>query len=71
MYVAGLDSGVLKSTNGGTSWVASNTGLTYKSVQSLSISLSNPQVLYAGTNQGNANSGIMLPPMEEVPGHAK
>ncbi len=60
MYTAGLDSGVFKSTNGGTSWFTVNTGLTYKSVQALAISNSNPQVLYAGTNQGNASSGIYV-----------
>jgi photosystem II stability/assembly factor-like uncharacterized protein len=55
-----LDLGVFKSTNGGTSWTASNTGMTYTAVQALAIAPSNGQVLYAGTNQLNANSGIYV-----------
>jgi hypothetical protein len=60
IYSAGLTAGIFKSTNGGTSWAAVNTGLTYTAVQTLAISPSNPLVLYAGTNQGNPNSGIYV-----------
>ncbi|MEK9138589.1 MAG: hypothetical protein AAB393_15810, partial [Bacteroidota bacterium] len=61
IYSAGLDSGVYKTTNAGVSWFAVNTGLTYVKVQALAICRSNPNVLYAGTDQnGGANSGIYV-----------
>ncbi len=59
IYEAGLDSGIYKTTNAGLNWFPVNNGLTYNKVQCLSISLSNPLILYAGTDQnGAANSGI-------------
>jgi hypothetical protein len=48
----GAESGVFKSTNGGESWVAKNSGLTNLYVWSLAMDPSNPQVLYAGTLGG-------------------
>ena len=61
LYSAGLDSGVYKSTNSGVSWFAANNGLTYRAVQALAISMSNPGVLYAGTDQnGSTNSGVYV-----------
>ncbi len=61
LYAATLDSGVFKTTNRGTSWFSVNTGLPYRAVQSLAISRSNPNVLYAGTDQnGGANSGVYI-----------
>ena len=59
IYAGGLDSGIYKTTNAGLNWFSVNTGLTYKKVQSLAISSSNPQILFAGTDQnGSSNSGI-------------
>jgi photosystem II stability/assembly factor-like uncharacterized protein len=61
MYHGGLDSGIFKSTNAGVNWSPANTGLLYLKVQCLAISSSNPNVLYAGTDQnGAANSGIYV-----------
>ena len=41
--------GVFKSTNGGGSWTAINTGLTNPNVLALAIDPSAPATLYAGT----------------------
>ncbi|MBM2840731.1 MAG: hypothetical protein HW412_1259, partial [Bacteroidetes bacterium] len=61
IYSAGLDSGVYKTTNAGVSWFAVNTGLTYRNVQALAISRSNPNVLYAGTDHlGGVNKGVYV-----------
>jgi|GEM_PF-1025855 len=59
LYVAGLDSGIYKTTNGGLNWFAVNNGVTYKKVQCLAISPSSPDIIYAGTDSlGGANSGV-------------
>jgi hypothetical protein len=59
IYCAGLDSGVYKTTNGGVSWAAVNTGLTYNHVQTIAMSQSNNNILYCGTDQlGTTNSGV-------------
>lgn len=59
IYCASLDSGVYKSTDGGASWAAVNTGLTYNHVQAIAISQSNNNIVYCGTDQlGGANSGM-------------
>jgi photosystem II stability/assembly factor-like uncharacterized protein len=50
MYVAGLDSGVYKTINGGLNWIAVNNGLLSKRVQCLAIAPSSPNTLYAGTD---------------------
>ena len=61
IYVAGLDSGVYKTTNAGLSWSAVNSGLAYNKVQALAISPSSPNILYAGTDQnGGSNSGMYI-----------
>ena len=61
IYAAGLDSGVYKTTNTGVSWFAINSGLTYNKVQAMAISPSEPEVLYAGTDQnGGSNSGMYV-----------
>ncbi len=61
MYQVGLDSGVYKTINGGFSWFPVNNGLTYKFVQCIAISPSNPNVLYVGTDQNGAtNSGMYV-----------
>src|SRR5207249_10170841 len=50
---AGTDSnGVFKSTNGGASWSAVNTGLTVKTVSILAVDPQTPATLYAATQSG-------------------
>jgi hypothetical protein len=49
---AGTPGGVFKSTNGGGSWTAINTGLTNTVVSALAIDPSAPATLYAGTSSG-------------------
>ncbi len=60
MYCGSLDSGIVKSTNGGLNWFSSRTGMTYFHVQSLAVAPSNPNIIYAGTDSlgGYANCGV-------------
>src|SRR5204862_1753586 len=46
---AGTYGGVSKSTDGGATWTASNTGLTNTEVNVLAIDPQTPAILYAGT----------------------
>jgi len=57
MYACGLDQGVFKTTDGGTSWAQINNGIQLITVQVIAISQNNPQYLYAGTAPG-ANGGV-------------
>src|SRR5438105_1230466 len=60
---AGTDSnGVFKSTNGGASWSAVNTGLTVKTVSNLAIDPQTPATLYAATRAagGFGSSGVVF-----------
>jgi hypothetical protein len=50
--------GMYKSTNGGNSWHAINTGLTNLVVQALVINPVNPTTLYVGTNGGGIFKSI-------------
>jgi hypothetical protein len=53
VYAGLKNAGIIKSTDGGTSWKAINTGLpSGVSVTTLVISPTNPSTLYVGTNQG-------------------
>jgi photosystem II stability/assembly factor-like uncharacterized protein len=52
LYAGTFFGGVFKSTNGGTSWTAINSGLTITSVYALAIDPSTPAMLYAGTDGG-------------------
>jgi len=75
-YQAGTNGGgIFKSTNGGATWVAANTGLTDTYVTSLVIDPVTPATLYAGTfgggvfkstdggtNWGAANTGLTVTP---------
>src|SRR5437016_4607599 len=59
IYAGSGTSGVYKTTNGGTTWATSNTGLTYLNINAMGISPSNPSVIYAGTDSlGGSNSGV-------------
>ena len=50
LLYAGTTSGIYKSTDGGSTWTASNTGLGYTFVQALAIHPHLAGTLYAGTN---------------------
>ncbi|MCE1166351.1 MAG: T9SS type A sorting domain-containing protein [Bacteroidetes bacterium] len=60
MYLGSLDSGVYKTTNGGTVWAPCNSGMTYGKVQCLAVSPSNPNIIFAGTDSlgGWTTSGV-------------
>ncbi len=52
LYAGTSVSGIGKSTNGGLSWSAINTGLSNRSIRALAVDPANPQTLYAGTLGG-------------------
>ncbi|MCX6165509.1 MAG: T9SS type A sorting domain-containing protein [Ignavibacteriae bacterium] len=60
VYIASLDGGVYKTSNGGFNWTQMNNGMTYNHVQCIAISASNPSILYAGTDSlgGWTTSGV-------------
>jgi cysteine-rich repeat protein len=78
VYVGTNGGGVSKTTNGGASWTALNSGLTDLNVKSLAIDPTNPQIMYAGTFSGTfkttnggttwstINSGLPLSKMGAV-----
>lgn len=49
MYIGGPE-GILKTVDGGKTWQAHNQGLTTMNVRTISLSPSDPQLLYLGTN---------------------
>ncbi|MEI6205239.1 MAG: FG-GAP-like repeat-containing protein [Desulfuromonadales bacterium] len=49
LYAGTWGGGVFKSTNGGSSWSAINSGLTKSTINALAIDPSTPQTVYAGT----------------------
>ena len=49
LYAVAAGAGIFKSTNGGASWTAVNTGLTSKDVLAVAIDPSTPSTVYAGT----------------------
>jgi len=55
---AGTTRGVFKSTNGGGSWSAINTGLTESNVRALAIDPTPPATIYAGTGDVLDNGGV-------------
>src|SRR5262249_5908493 len=52
LYAGTSVDGVFKSTDGGSSWVAANTGLTNTPIGALAIDPLTPTTLYAGTGGG-------------------
>src|SRR5436309_6931479 len=52
LYAGTVGKGVFKSTNGGGSWSAINTGLTDTFVRTLAVDPQTPSTLYAGTFGG-------------------
>ena len=65
LYAGTIKGGVFKSTNGGNSWTAINSGLTTPSIKALAIDPSNPATLYAGTGGGvfkSTNGGTTWQP---------
>jgi len=57
----GGNGGVFKSTNGGGTWSAINTGLTATDVSALAIDPSNTSIVYSGTYGGGAFKSQFLP----------
>src|SRR4051794_10952832 len=49
VYAGTITNGMLKSTNGGTSWSAVSSGLTNTWIKALAIDPTTPQTIYAGT----------------------
>jgi hypothetical protein len=66
LYAGRLNGGVFKSTDGGATWSASNTGLTNFNVPSLAIDPLTPATLYAGT-QGNGVFDITQTVLPQLP----
>lgn len=52
MYAGSNTTGMWKTTNGGTSWVQINGGLSSTVVQAVAISRTSPDILFCGTNAG-------------------
>ena len=52
VYAGTRTGGILKSTDGGTTWTAANTGLTSRSISALTIDPHDPQLLFASTGDG-------------------
>jgi len=59
MFAAGTAGGVWKTTNGGASWVPMGDLLANLAVNTLALSLKNPNILYAGTGEGYYNGDAM------------
>lgn len=59
IYIAGAQSGVWKTTDGGTNWTSMSDGWTNLRTSAISIDPSNPQTVYVGTGdwQGGLGSG--------------
>jgi len=60
LYVAAIGSGVFKSTDGGASWTAVNSGLPtiYLTVNTLVVDPQNPRTVYAGVAGDSAQAGV-------------
>lgn len=56
IYIGAASGGILKSTDGGMSWLQVFNGSPVVSIGALAIDLNNPDVLFAGTGEANASS---------------
>jgi photosystem II stability/assembly factor-like uncharacterized protein len=68
VWAGTLDAGVLRSTDGGSTWSAQNEGLTNPRIRELEVAPSSSLVLYAGTDAGvfrSLNGGANWEPANE------
>jgi photosystem II stability/assembly factor-like uncharacterized protein len=68
LYLGSSRGGVWKSTDGGTTWAAKSDHYESLAIGALDISQSNPQVLYAGTGEGNLQLYSTAYPLSSAPG---
>lgn len=52
LYAGSMERGVLKSTDGGKTWVQANTGIEGRNAMTLAVDPKQPQTIYAGTEKG-------------------
>ncbi len=63
LYLADLSMGVLKSINGGATWVPKNNGLTGTNIRALDIAATPPYTLFAGlSDQSSVAGGVFRSP---------
>ena len=60
MYVAGAVGGIFKTTNGGVTWKAIFDDQPVASIGAIAIAPSNPNVIYAGTGEGNPRNDASI-----------
>jgi hypothetical protein len=72
LYVATNNAGVLKSTDGGASWLAVNNGISALSIFSLAIDPSNPATVYASgcADSQSCRGAVYKRPIAEPAGKA-
>ena len=58
VYSGTLDSGIIKTTNSGTTWFTTHSGMSYVNSQCLKICAANPNVLYCGTDSLGSSKGV-------------
>jgi photosystem II stability/assembly factor-like uncharacterized protein len=68
IYLGGARGGVWKTTDGGQTWVTNTDNCDSLAIGALGISKSNPQVLYAGTGEGNLQYYSTEIPLESSQG---
>ena len=59
LYVAAIDGGVFKSTDGGANWSNHSSGISGSRVTALVMDPTSPQTLYAGTDDPNTSKGAI------------
>jgi photosystem II stability/assembly factor-like uncharacterized protein len=60
MYAGINGTGVYKTTNGGTNWTLTTSGLNNVTVFNMAIAASNPNVIYLGTSQTGGGAGMYI-----------